>query len=50
MQRAHQDLPIKKLSNLEYKSNKINEPYKIKKKAKEENVFKKIIENLIQKD
>ena len=50
MTRAHIDLPVKTLSNLEYKP-KVNKQKTVEiKKKKEENVFQKIIDNLIQKN
>ena len=50
MTRAHIDLPVKTLSNLEYKP-KANKQKTVEiKKKKEENVFQKIIDNLIQKN
>lgn len=50
MTRAHTDLPVKTLSNLEYQSKSKKQNTVETKKKKEENVFQKIIENLIQKN
>tara|TARA_B100000989_G_scaffold187742_1_gene141324 strand:+ start:24038 stop:25921 length:1884 start_codon:yes stop_codon:yes gene_type:complete len=50
MTRAHIDLPVKTLSNLEYQSKSKKQNTVETKKKKEENVFQKIIENLIQKN
>lgn len=50
MTRAHIDLPVKTLSNLEYQSTKNKQNTVDIKKKKEENVFQKIIDNLIQKN
>ena len=50
MKRAHENLPIKMLSNLEYKSKEVSDTFRIEKDKKDENVFQKIIKNLIKKN